>query len=512
MNWVDMLVLLLYLALSAAIVFLSPILVVDDSFISFRYAYNLAHGLGLVYNSGQHVEGYTNLLWTLMAALPLRLGIPILPLASIAGICFAWLAGATLWLQCRALCLDRLATALALVSLSLYQGFWQVAGNGLEGGLFSFLLMQTVYWLFKGRPVAAGLCGALLFTVRPDSLTVIPLCCVFAFAVRSTPRWRERSFAGIPALAAPWAAMIVVVTLWRLGYYHAIVPNTITAKSAPIEPIPIGVNVIWGIVYCLGFAVSSFPLVFGIVLARLGVASRWRAEFGLATALVAVQVPVVLLNGGDWMPNFRLLAVYSALLALTLAISLTSLRRRIRGRRVLAERVIASLLVLSWTHLALQGSWREPGLTVMPGESCWINLAQRLRPYLHRSDTVAPEALGFFGYDLPTAHMYDFQGLTDTYTAHHGTIYFSQFGRFDPSYAYFRVRPSLFIFQSGTNNLRPMVAVSRGQYGRTYTTYSVSSDAACAGKNVVVSFLHGQAPRLLPAFGGLVLRRLTLSS
>jgi len=38
----------------------------DDSFISFRYAWNLVHGRGLVYNAGEYVEGYTNLLWTLL--------------------------------------------------------------------------------------------------------------------------------------------------------------------------------------------------------------------------------------------------------------------------------------------------------------------------------------------------------------------------------------------------------------------------------------------------------------
>jgi arabinofuranosyltransferase len=34
--------------------------VYDDSFISFRYAQNLAWGHGLVFNPGEQVEGYTN--------------------------------------------------------------------------------------------------------------------------------------------------------------------------------------------------------------------------------------------------------------------------------------------------------------------------------------------------------------------------------------------------------------------------------------------------------------------
>src|SRR5512143_3700324 len=38
----------------------------DDAMISMRYAWNFAHGLGLVWNAGQRVEGYSNLLMTLV--------------------------------------------------------------------------------------------------------------------------------------------------------------------------------------------------------------------------------------------------------------------------------------------------------------------------------------------------------------------------------------------------------------------------------------------------------------
>ena len=45
----------------------------DDAFISYRYARNLVEGSGLVYNPGERVEGYTNLLWTLWIAAGLAL-------------------------------------------------------------------------------------------------------------------------------------------------------------------------------------------------------------------------------------------------------------------------------------------------------------------------------------------------------------------------------------------------------------------------------------------------------
>src|SRR5829696_1534041 len=42
---------------------------IDDAMISMRYAWNFSHGLGLVLNPGEYVEGYTNPLMTLLMAL-----------------------------------------------------------------------------------------------------------------------------------------------------------------------------------------------------------------------------------------------------------------------------------------------------------------------------------------------------------------------------------------------------------------------------------------------------------
>src|ERR671920_1614834 len=42
----------------------------DDAMISMRYAWNLSHGAGLVWNPGEYVEGYTNLLMTLLMSVP----------------------------------------------------------------------------------------------------------------------------------------------------------------------------------------------------------------------------------------------------------------------------------------------------------------------------------------------------------------------------------------------------------------------------------------------------------
>jgi len=54
---------------------------VDDAFISFRYAENLASGKGLVYNEGERVEGYTNFLWVILLSTCKKFGIDIVPMS-----------------------------------------------------------------------------------------------------------------------------------------------------------------------------------------------------------------------------------------------------------------------------------------------------------------------------------------------------------------------------------------------------------------------------------------------
>src|SRR3954452_8190151 len=82
---------------------------IDDAYITFRYARNLAEGLGLVYNPGEWVLGTTTPLWALLLAGAYRLGATNLPqvAALLSALCdaasaallagFAWRIGWREW-------------------------------------------------------------------------------------------------------------------------------------------------------------------------------------------------------------------------------------------------------------------------------------------------------------------------------------------------------------------------------------------------------------------------------
>ena len=49
----------------------------EDSYITYRYAENLSRGMGLVYNPGEVVEGFTSFAWTLLLAAVTWVGLPV---------------------------------------------------------------------------------------------------------------------------------------------------------------------------------------------------------------------------------------------------------------------------------------------------------------------------------------------------------------------------------------------------------------------------------------------------
>src|SRR5215213_5688672 len=75
----------------AALAVLLSRLTLDDAYITFRYARHLAegYGLGAWNHTGEHVEGYSSLLWMLLLAGAARLGVDIRLASKVLGVATA---------------------------------------------------------------------------------------------------------------------------------------------------------------------------------------------------------------------------------------------------------------------------------------------------------------------------------------------------------------------------------------------------------------------------------------
>ncbi len=213
----------------------------DDAYISFRYARNLVEGLGLVFNAGERVEGYTNFLWTLWCALGLRLGATAEAWANAASIA-CYLATIALVAISSPAFRRRgpLLVPLAALMLAFHEDAAVFATSGLETALFTLLVVAGYVALVSAgsvpesqersvairRSALAGFLLAAAALTRPDGV----LFCVLGGAYLA-------AFAGRRlATALAYSAVLVAVggpyALWKLAYYGDLLPNTFYAKSA----------------------------------------------------------------------------------------------------------------------------------------------------------------------------------------------------------------------------------------------------------------------------------------
>ena len=239
MNWIA-----LFASLLAVVLRLAPgPRIVDDAYITFRYARNLVSGVGLVYNPGEWVLGTTTPLYTLiLAGLSSIFGSERLP--EIAWILNALIDGigvALLYWLGRRLSNSRLVGLGSALLWAVAPFSVTFAIGGLETSLVITLLIAAFACHQAGRPRWTALLLALGVLTRPDVL-IAALLILGSLGVRwlaqswkaRRPQWKQFPLApaGIFVLTlAPW---LVVATLT----YGSPLPHSIAAKTVAYHLAP----------------------------------------------------------------------------------------------------------------------------------------------------------------------------------------------------------------------------------------------------------------------------------
>jgi len=103
---------------------------VDDAFITFRYAQNLAEGLGPVYNPGERVEGYSSPIWMLGSAIAIAVGADPVVASKWAGLLAAGALSVAVYIALRASGVHRWGAGLATCAVggSFVLQLWSTSG------------------------------------------------------------------------------------------------------------------------------------------------------------------------------------------------------------------------------------------------------------------------------------------------------------------------------------------------------------------------------------------------
>lgn len=387
----------------------------DDAFISFRYAYNFVHGRGLVYNIGERVEGYTNFLWVLVAAAALRLGHDPIEITRGLGVA-SYLATIVLavWVAISApkrLPLRRLPAILLVSVMVLPEGFASFAGTGLETAFVGLLVVAIgiVGFLVPRRPTTVALASLItlmaLLTRMDLALPVAAYGAVALIRVRS----RVGLTRELVARFGPAALGFTVYLVWKLVYYGDIFPNSYYAKAAYVTRFDAGSAYVCRFVQSYPSALVLFVLAaFGLHRAR----DRRHSAFLLYALLACtMQVVYVAKVGGDFM-EYRLLWEYWPLLVCAGAIG----ARELADRSFFATAAAAALAVgTSLSPTVLESRNYMQSLDEMNG---YASVAQEIGPVLERSlppGTVLSTTLAGTAYFMPSITVVDQWGLNDRF-------------------------------------------------------------------------------------------------
>jgi hypothetical protein len=204
----------------------------DDAFISLRYAHRLIEGHGLTWNPGERVEGYSNLLWTLLAAGAGALGANLVWAVRVMGVLSSFATiGAIVYAHPPRRFVDVLPALMAacLLAISGPVAVWSIGGleQPLVGALLAWALVLT-YPLLDDEPrrhvwLAPSILLSLLCWTRADGA-------LFTAAIAGGLVLARGITRASLALAARLVALPIVAVAadiaFRLLYYHDWLPNS----------------------------------------------------------------------------------------------------------------------------------------------------------------------------------------------------------------------------------------------------------------------------------------------
>ena len=391
-------------------------LLFDDAFISFRYAQNFANGLGLVFNEGERVEGYTNFLWTVLLAGAARLGLDIVSTSVVlAAVCT--IATTIVLAAFGRVLFDREPHARLLIAIApvLFAAWGPQARyvlSGMETSCFVLLVVTGAWLATLNRPLAAGAIFGAATLTRPEGAAYFVVVVVAAL-MGAAGRRSSRSAAW---LVGAFVAVVGPYFCWRLQYYGLPLPNTYYAKTGGSEFTGPMLQRGWT---HLVFAVQQLALVVPSVVAGVAVLLRPHRLWWIAAAFAAVAATEMVVVGGDFQFFFgpRLLLPAAAFACLPVAAGVAAIANLVPPARYRPAAVVA---ILSGLVLYLgTASWpaRDPNQAYVAAiNQGWTELGKWLEFTSAPDAVVAVGAAGRIPF-YSGRRTIDMLGLTDAHIA-----------------------------------------------------------------------------------------------
>ncbi|MGD8453539.1 MAG: hypothetical protein PVJ57_17130 [Phycisphaerae bacterium] len=329
----------------------------DDALISMRYARHLAEGHGLVWKIGEHVEGFSNLAWTLVMAL---LHLPGLGpshtclLTQLLGIPMLWCCVWATYRLCNAFRLLPRPALIAIVLCVTYYNLLYFSLMGMETAALCFVVtmaLASAVWALRERRGRLAPYVWFMWAVLLHADAVLLTCWTASWMLLRVRQQRWRPVVGLA---------LVSVTLglqawWRRVYYGDWMPNTYYLK---MTGWPLADRLLAGVD---NSAISLLTMAVPLGLSLWALLGRRRRIAAFLIGAFCLSFAFQVYVGGDAWPLNRFLipttpALFVAAAAGIRGIVRDMLPRRHGGRLPLGVLAAVCLLAINgihWDHIVL---------------------------------------------------------------------------------------------------------------------------------------------------------------
>jgi len=405
----------------------------DDAMISMRYAWNLAHGNGLVWNLGERVEGFTNPLWVGFMALFHFFPIPPEKISFYIQVAGALFLAANLYFVKKIVeeFTDNILVMLAAVAITAFYGPLNTWGLlGMEVGLLVLVTSAAVWMTLRTKSERftpwTYILLAVSTLVRVDM--AVPYLVILGVMLFTQPKFRKEHLL--------WGIGLLVIfvggqTLARYLYYGDVLPNTYYLK---LEGFPFSLRILRGL-YALFMLVWYSNWVLALLpLAIFYFRRDWKVTL-LWLVFLAQAAYSVYVGGDAWEHKGganRFIAIAISLFFVLFAWVLDEIRKTVAGRwtrkeaLLLSNAVMILLVVLSIGNFnALLSDWKnverwmlKRRATYIAGNEQNIHYAIGLEKITKPGASMAVVGAGTTPYLLPDRYAIDLLGKADPAIAH----------------------------------------------------------------------------------------------
>jgi hypothetical protein len=405
----------------------------DDAMISMRYAWNLAHGNGLVWNPGERVEGFTNPLWVGFMALFHLFPIPPEKISFYIQIAGALFLAANLYFV-KKITEEFTGSTLVMVAAVAMTAFYGPLNTwgllGMEVSLLVLVTSAAVWMTLRTDPERftpwTYILLAVSTLVRIDM--AVPYLVILGVMLFAQPKFRKQHLLwGLGLLTL----FIGGQTLARYLYYGDLLPNTYYLK---LEGFPFSLRILRGLytlfmlVWYSNWALCLLPLAIFFFRRDWKVTLLWLVF--LAQAAYSVFV------GGDaWEHRGganRFISIAVPLFFVLFAWVVDEFRKTVAGRwskkeaLVLSNAAVILLILFSIANFnALLSDWKNVERWLLlrranfiAGNEQNIYYALGLQKITKPGASMAVIGAGTTPYLLPDRYAIDLLGKADPAIAH----------------------------------------------------------------------------------------------